>query len=83
MGTWFWIKRFVTAFIVAFLILALVQAAKGYEWDEAITHGLIWGFISSVIFTAARIYQSSRGNHCALCKDTPEMQDPSPPGGTI
>jgi hypothetical protein len=46
---------------------------KGHSLQYASTQGAIWGSISAAVFTIARIYQSRRKQHCALCKDTPEM----------
>lgn len=37
------------------------------------SEGLIWAFISSALFTIARFFQARRGEHSAICKDTPEM----------
>jgi hypothetical protein len=47
---------------------------KGHDLAYSATQGAIWGAIAAVVFTAARIYQSRKGQHCAICKDTPEMQ---------
>lgn len=74
MSKWFWLKRFFVVLIGAFIIIAGAQWLKGNDALYAATHGAIWSLISAIIFTAARFYQSRRGQHCALCKDTPEMQ---------
>jgi hypothetical protein len=76
MGTAFWIRRFVTVLVLAAAVIALAQWLKGHTLQYAGTQGLIWGFISAAAFTAARIYQSRRKQHCAICKDTPEMAEP-------
>ena len=73
MGTAFWIRRFLTVLALAGVIVALVQWAKGHSLQYASTQGAIWGSISAAVFTAARVYQSRRKQHCAICKDTPEM----------
>jgi len=73
MGTAFWIRRFFTVFVLVGVIVALAQWAKGHTVQYAATQAAIWGCISATVFTVARIYQSRRKQHCAICKDTPEM----------
>ena len=75
MGAAFWIKRFFTVLVVAFIVIAAAQFLKGHAAKYAVAHGAIWGFISAAVFTAARYWQSQRGQHCAICKDTPELRD--------
>jgi hypothetical protein len=72
-GTAFWIRRFLTVLALVGIIVALAQVAKGHTLEYAIAQGGIWGCISAAVFTVARIYQSRRKQHCAICKDTPEM----------
>jgi len=74
MGTAFWIRRFLVVFAGAFVVIAGVALLKGHAPEEAALHGLLWGALSAAMFTGSRIYQSRRGVHCAICKDTPEMQ---------
>jgi hypothetical protein len=45
---------------------------KGHTFGYSVSQGLLWSVIASIIFSAARIYQSRRGHHCAICHDTPE-----------
>lgn len=73
MGTVFWIRRFLAVLLLAGVIIAIAQWVKGHTIQYAIAQGAIWGCTSAVIFTVARIYQSRRKQHCAICKDTPEM----------
>lgn len=73
MGTVFWIRRFLTVLALVSVIVALAQWAKGHTVQYATAQGAIWGCISAAVFTGARIYQSRRKQHCAICKDTPEM----------
>ena len=72
MGTAFWIRRFLLVFVLALAIIAGAQMLKGHTFGYSVTQGLLWSAITSTIFTAARIYQSRRGEHCAICRDTPE-----------
>ena len=74
MGTAFWIRRFLFVFVLAACVIAGVQFLKGRDLNYSLTQGLLWGAISATVFTGARIYQSSKGVHCAICRDTPEMQ---------
>jgi hypothetical protein len=76
MGTAFWIRRFFTALVLVGFIVVLAQWAKGHTLQYAATQGVIWGPVSAAVFTVARIYQSRRRQHCAICKDTPEMAQP-------
>jgi hypothetical protein len=62
--------------LAATLLIGLAQWAKGHTPEYAMTHGIIWGIVSATIFTVARIWQSRRKQHCAICKDTPEMANP-------
>ncbi len=74
MGTSFWIKRFFTVLIGAFVIICAVQLLKGRDLSYSATQAAVWALVASSVFTVARFVQSRRGQHCAICKDTPEMQ---------
>lgn len=74
MGTTFWIKRFLVVLVGAFVIIGAAQMLKGHDLPYSVTQAAIWGSITATVFTVARLYQSRRGQHCAICKDTPEMQ---------
>ena len=69
----FWVRRFVTVLAGAFVVIAAAQLLRGRAVEEAIPHASLWSAVAAVIFTASRLYQSRRGQHCAICKDTPEM----------
>lgn len=73
-GTAFWIKRFFTVLVGAFVIIGAAQMLKGHDLSYSVTQAAIWGAITAIVFTLGRLYQSRRGQHCAICKDTPEMQ---------
>lgn len=75
MGMGFWIKRFVTVMLAAFVIIGVAQLLKGHDLAYAGTQAVIWGVLSAVIFTVARFFQARRGQHCVICRDTPEMQN--------
>jgi len=74
MGTPFWIRRFLVVFVGAFLVICAAQFLRHRNLSYAVEEGLVCAGITAAIFTAARIYQSSQGQHCAICKDSPEMQ---------
>jgi hypothetical protein len=79
MGTVFWIRRYVEAFAVAFGVIAVSHLVRGWSVRDSVSEALPWSVISAAVFVAARIWQSRRGQHCAICRDTPEMQDPAGP----
>lgn len=74
MGTVFWIRRTLLVFALTTSGIALAQWLKGHDWAYSVTEALIWGSVATAVFTVSRIYQSRRGKQCALCRDTPEMQ---------
>ncbi|HET8715893.1 MAG TPA: hypothetical protein VFM16_08715, partial [Holophagaceae bacterium] len=78
MGMRFWVRRFLTVFAGAFLVIGLAQMLRGHAPAYAAGQGLLWGALSAALFTATRIYRSRQGQHCALCADTPEMQNEHP-----
>ena len=74
MGTAFWVRRFLLIFVVATFVIAGAQLLQGRGLSYSLTQGLLWAAISASVFTVARIYQSNKGVHCAICRDTPEMR---------
>ncbi len=75
MGTAFWIKRYLVVLLGAFSIICAAQLLKGHDLEYSATQGAVWGVISSAIFIAVRYWRASRKQHCALCRDTPEMRE--------
>ncbi len=73
MGVKFWVKRFFTVLGVAFLVIGSAQMIKTHDFQYSAIQALIWSIASASVFTTARIYQSRQGQHCAICRDTPEM----------
>jgi hypothetical protein len=72
MGRAFWIKRFLTVAIVAFVVLMTVELLKGHDLIPAMLFALGWGVLAAALFTGTRIYRSRKGQHCAICNDIPE-----------
>lgn len=75
MGTAFWIKRFLVVLMGAFVIICMAQVLRGHDWAYSATQGAIWGVLGAAVFTVARYRQAKKGQHCALCRDTPEMRE--------
>ncbi len=71
MGLRFWIKRFLTVYAGAFLLLALSEHLKGHHGRTAWDFSALWALISASVFIAARLYHARRGRACAICNDTP------------
>jgi membrane protein implicated in regulation of membrane protease activity len=74
LGVAFWIRRFFLVWFFAGLIIGGAQLLKGHTLKYAALQGLLWSTISALIFTVSRFFRSRQGQHCAICKDTPEMQ---------
>ena len=75
MGIGFWIRRFVAVFFGALVVIGAGQLLQGRSPANALSHGLVWTAVAATVFTAAPLHQARKGRHCALCRDTPEMQD--------
>ncbi|TBR40563.1 hypothetical protein EYV96_10540 [Dyella terrae] len=74
MGWAFWVRRFMGVGLGTLVILTLAQCIKGHDLAESLMHGVIWAPITAAVFVGGRIYQSRRGMHCAICRDTPETR---------
>jgi hypothetical protein len=72
MGTRFWIRRSCTVFVGALVVITVAQFFKGHDLQYSVTQGVIWSAVATSVFTFARIWQSRRGQQCAICDDTPE-----------
>ncbi|HET8901312.1 MAG TPA: hypothetical protein VFM84_05165 [Holophagaceae bacterium] len=73
MGARFWIRRSFLVLTGIFLVLLLVERLKGHPWRGALAFSGLWALISASIFIGTRLYYSSKGEACPLCKDTPEQ----------
>lgn len=78
MGTAFWIRRFALVFAGAFVLIAASHLVRGRGIEHARLEATLWASLTAAVFTGARIVQSRRGRHCAVCRDTPDF--PGPPG---
>ncbi|MGH8050591.1 MAG: hypothetical protein ACREPB_08045 [Arenimonas sp.] len=75
MGVYFWLRRFLLMFCIAFTVIISAHLLRGHALMFSLSESFLWAIISANIFTASRINQSRKGQYCALCKDTPEMQN--------
>lgn len=68
----FWIRRTATVFALVAVVLFVVRVLRGDAAPEAMTYSALWAALTTAVFISARVVQSRRGQHCALCQDTPE-----------
>lgn len=74
MGTRFWIRRFFVVLTGTFVVIAAAHLLRGRGLEHAVTEAALWGLATAAVFTVGRYLQARRGQHCAICRDTPEMQ---------
>jgi len=66
MSTWFWLRRFALALIVADAVLFAMQLLKGHAVSDAATFAGLWGAISAAIFTLVGYVRYKRTPACML-----------------
>lgn len=76
MGAAFWIRRFARVFAGAFALIVASHLLRGRGLAHALTEAALWATLSAIVFTGARLVQSRRGQHCAVCRDTPDVHRP-------
>ena len=69
MGAAFWVKRFLLALTVAFVVLAGAELAKGHSQVAALQFALLWGLVTGAVFTAASYVRYRRNPACWLPND--------------
>ena len=47
----FYIRRFILAFAIAAIVIAVAQMLKGHPVAFSVQEGLLWGGVSSVVYT--------------------------------
>ena len=67
----FWIRRTVTVFALVAGVLFAVRMLRGDAAVDAVTYSALWAALTTTVFISARVVQSRRGQHCAVCQDTP------------
>jgi hypothetical protein len=70
----FWVKQTLIVFVVALALITAVHLLKGNPFAASIRFGVFWSAAATAIFSATRLWRSSRREYCALCGDTAEMQ---------
>jgi hypothetical protein len=69
----FWIKRFLVVFAGVFVVLLAVGILRGRTPSSVAMESAFWSLVTTSIFLATRLVRSRRGQHCELCRDTPEL----------
>lgn len=69
MGLKFWLKRAVLIYLGLFVIFFVVEMIKQHTVAAGLEFSTTWALITTVVFISARLYQSRRGAHCAMCDD--------------
>ena len=72
MGVAFWIRRFFWVYGIAFLILLTSERIKAHGWRDGLVFSALWALITASVYIGTRLYYSSQGVACAICKDMPE-----------
>ena len=57
MSTSFYIRRFLVAFAIAAFVITVAQFLKGHAAAFAVREGLLWGVISSAVYTGVLAYK--------------------------
>jgi hypothetical protein len=66
MGVVFWVKRFLQAVAVAFVVLFCAELVKGHGQTAALQYAGSWGLATGVIFTIASYVRYRRNPACWL-----------------
>jgi len=66
-----WIKQFVVAMVLVFVVLMAVELLKAHDIETALAFSALWSVIAGAVFTGARVYRVRKGQYCAICGDTP------------
>jgi hypothetical protein len=59
-----WIFRFLVAFVVAAVVLFLVQLLKGNTLESALSYSVGWGALASAVFTGVGYAKYRRSPAC-------------------
>ena len=62
-----WARLYATMFAIAFVVIAAAQALKGHATAYALTQGLVWGALSSLVYVLAAVYRWRKAIRCAAC----------------
>ena len=75
MDVFFWLRRFVLMFCLAFAVILAAHFLGRYELKFSLSQSLLWGIITANIFIFTRHYRSGKARSGALCNDTPSIQN--------
>lgn len=64
MGAAFWVKRFLLALAVAFVVLFGAELAKGHSQAAALQFAALWGLATGAVFTLAGYVRYRRNPTC-------------------
>ena len=73
-----WARLYATMFVIAFVVIAGAQALKGHAIAYALTQGLIWGALSSLVYVLAAVYRWRKAIRCAACADVVAAYEAAP-----
>lgn len=68
----FWIKRFLTVLVGAFVVISTAQWLKGHDLAYAVGQGGLWGSISALVFVVAAVLRPRSCRFCSVSNDTPD-----------
>jgi hypothetical protein len=77
MPLFFFVRRFLIAFVIAAAVISAAQFLKGHPLALAIPDGLLWGAISSAVYTLVLAYKLRR----SACYAKPASPDIASQGG--
>ena len=69
MGAAFWVKRFLLALAVTFVVLVVSELVKGHSQVRAFQFAGLWGLVTGAIFTLASYVRYRRNPACWLPSD--------------
>ena len=69
MGATFWIKRYLTAAVPLFAILAAIEWFKGSTTKEDYLSAAVWALIAAGIFNYVAWRRYRNAMSCAACED--------------
>ena len=69
------VPRFLAAFLLATLGISGIQFLKGHAAHDSLSHGLVWGAISSFIYILAYYANTRRSSTCPVEFDSNQPKE--------
>lgn len=69
-----WIYQYAIALPFNFVLLSSVQYLKGRSLEYSIEFGVLWSFITVIIFAIARVYYYRKNIECMVCSESPNKK---------